>query len=414
MGTRRVDRGGHDTGPGGSPAGLLIGLAVGGVLLLAALGGGGYLAYRALSGGPGPGQPGPPPAAGRGEVTVYPELLRLDEPSDRFVALLVPSAAGPVVVARRTDGPTLRADRLDWAQRRKAGSFALPLHNLDNPRDVRPDGGLVAFGRQGDEFMELAALSDAGADVVAKGTAPARGRDLLFVDRSRWVVARGDDALELWEGLDEKKRHTLRPPAPGAAPGASAGRDAAVSPDGKALAVWKGDFFELLDLGTRKPRGRTAALALQGGEWGVKVRRAAFSPDGRCILALLEPLAQGASEPELACWDVQGGAAPRRFAAGSDEGLWWGSGHVVAVPHDGSARGRVYDAATGYLVCALEHPPARRASVSGDGALWFLAPNGPEATFVARVPYPARAIGLLAPAPGATGVVRVPFQYPPD
>jgi hypothetical protein len=410
--SRRGGRGGDAPGPG---AGLVIALAVGGAVLLAALGGGGYLAHRALAGAPAPGQPQPGGPAGPSEVTVYPQLLRLDEPDDRFLALLVPSGRGalPVVVARPPDSQALRADELDWGVRRqKARSFELAVSDLDQIRDVRADGGLVAYRRLGAD-VELTALSAAGADVIAKGRFPTRGRDVLFVDRTRRVVVRENDAVELWDGLDEKKTQTLRAGTPG--PGRISGRDVAVSPDGKTLAVWKGTTFDLMDLDTRQVRGRTAPLALQGEERGAGVRRVAFSPDGKRLLASIDVIAQAPTEFELACWDVEGGAAPRRFADGSDAGLWWGNGHVVAVPRDErGAKGRIYDAATGYLVCAIEHALARRASVSGDGDLWFLAPNGPETTFVARVPYPAESIARLAPAPGTTPVVRVLFQYPMD
>ncbi|QDU22177.1 WD40 repeat domain-containing protein [Urbifossiella limnaea] len=172
-------------------------------------------------------------------------------------------------------------------------------------------------------------------------------------------------------------------------------KNAALSADGKTLALFDGTGFAFHDTTTAARTARTEAF-VQGLTAGF--RGAAFAPDGKRFAAITttyspQPLTA------LAVWDVAKGArlstAPLRPGAGGTAMAFWGPDHVL-LSQGGLGSAEVMAVATGEIVVKVETKVTGSSRlVSPDtpgGALWYAFDRsfgGREPSALGSVPAPA-------------------------
>jgi hypothetical protein len=184
---------------------------------------------------------------------------------------------------------------------------------------------------------------------------------------------------------------------------------AAWTADRKRLAVWTGDWFEVINTADGVQTNRTTSVRREAGKlWRgahgspdrVKAGPVAFSPDGSHLAAVIE--ADIGNQRALCVWDLREELKdPVTYPVADGQWRdsasiqWWGDRFVVT--HGGPVDGMLIDVRSGQARRQLMAPPSRKYGFSRDGKLWYVAgadPTRPGTLHVVDAPDP----GLLPEA----------------
>jgi hypothetical protein len=355
------------------------------------------------------------------EHTVRPQLVPV---SGKVSDVYDPRARRNLVLLRtgawlnpfaKPDDPGVRIDRLDVRAGKSLGSVEVKLSGVQGVHDVSADGALLALNRPG-IGLEVDVVSLLDGKVLARNWKPVfrhtdeggktrslAGRGLRFLAANRWLVVYEGDAVELFSSTgSDWQRVTLRGPSAPRKRGFGFGQASAgwcVRNDGKTLALWKGQGFDLIDTATGAVR-RTGELATQGDEKTLEAKTVLFSPDGTRLLARVEAARGAGVRSFMARWDLGGSDPPVRLETEPTQAgfFWWGGGHFVQLGNRKFGySATVHDAATGKALADLAHRGQALVLISPDGKLRFLTrrPGEEGEGFLFQAPFPTRLLAEL-------------------
>lgn len=159
---------------------------------------------------------------------------------------------------------------------------------------------------------------------------------------------------------------------------------AAWTADRKRMAIWTGDWYEIVNTAdgvqtSRTTSARTEARKLWGRAHGdpdrVKVGPVAFSPDGKFLAGVI--MSDFADHRALCIWDATEMKEPITHLIANNQWQdaasihWWGNKFVVT--HGGRVDGMLIDVQSGVARRQLMGPTYAKYGFSRDGKLWYVA-----------------------------------------
>ena len=330
--------------------------------------------------------------------TLKPELVPLSTRAHRLVvprgrqSVVIMRTGGPFPPFAKPGDPEPRLERFGVPDGKLLGGISLKGLG-EGIHDVSPDGSLVALA-QGGIGLDVAIVSLIDGKVLARNWKPIRKqgdknghlRDVLarafrFLAPNRWLVIYNDDSAEVFSSPDGKdwQRFLLRAATytTDTNPFRPEKQSWGISKDGKTLAFWNGQSFELIDTLTGAVR-LTAPLTPKANEKNLDTSLVLFSPDGKQLLANMgATVTSGRSVTAhyfLTRWDLTGDGPPVRLPITKRTGGygWWGNRHVFQLGGKSfSHSGVVYEAATGKPLADFSQQGQGLKIDDADGKLRF-------------------------------------------
>ncbi len=396
---------------------LLILLAVGGIFALVkkpAGGGGGGLLGGVLSGGE--------------TAKETPVVVPLPVAADQVERLFFPAGApGRVYADIREPGRT-RIDVYDLATRQVVQTTATKHNTVQmiNPEGtlaaIQALGGIEALGRRqpyqmldlkrGDVYLkDFSPVAESPRDFGGgMETHPMVRVDLLARTRFLALFEGGEMAVFIRKGKTTPRGRLLpHLPRKDVSQFAST-RFYKVLPDGKTIALWNEDHFDLLDTDTGQVRGKSGKLAFRG-EKPEPPTHMWMHPDGSHILShYAASIRTGGST--FAHWDLNSGKPANTFRHTMTVNvIWWGKKHALLTDHVDSQVngewsklvGNLVDLETGTSLGIVQVRGEWGNGQGADGNVWCLFDRKPGCDLVG-VPFPESLMpSLTRRATGHTG-----------